>query len=84
MRIESVSKVYNLVPDKESELLCLIRSAELSTMIDRVLTAYAITAHTPFERLDVVCLVPFQGAQFDGDTLSTQLPPKSVLMLEIS
>ena len=76
--------VCNLDPAKEAELSCRFRGAELTTVTGRVLTADAINAHNTFERPDVVRPVPFEGAGLDGDMLSARLPPKSVLMLELS
>lgn len=74
----------NLDPNGEAELSCLIRGADLSAVTGRVLTADVINAHNTFDRPDVVRPVPFEGAKLDGDTLSAQLPSKSVLMLELS
>ena len=74
----------NLDPVNEAEVSCLFRGAELFTVTGRVLTADAINAHNTFERPDVVRPVDFEGAQFDGDALSVRLPPRSVLMLELS
>lgn len=74
----------NLDPDNEARVSCLFRGVELCTVTGRVLTADAINAHNTFERPDVVRPVDFEGAQFDGDALSVRLPPRSVLMLELS
>ena len=49
----------------------------------RVLTAAQMNARNTFEQLDAVHPVAFTSAQLSGDRLTVQLPPKSVVVLEL-
>ena len=76
--------VCNLDPNIEARLSCLFRGAQLSSVTGRVMTADAINAHNTFQEPDAVCPAPFEDARLEGDTLSARLPPRSVLLLELS
>ena len=76
--------VCNLDPNREARLSCLFRGAQLSSVTGRVMTADAINAHNTFQEPDAVCPAPFEDARLEGDTLSARLPPRSVLVLELS
>jgi alpha-L-arabinofuranosidase len=49
----------------------------------RVLTAMALNAHNTFEQPDVVKPAAFDGAKIDGETLTVDLPTKSVVVIEL-
>jgi alpha-N-arabinofuranosidase len=74
----------NLDPNREAEVSCVLRGADVSAVTGRVLTAEAITAHNTFDQPEAVRPGPFEGAGLEGETLSVQLPSKSVVVLELS
>ena len=49
----------------------------------RILTADKLNAHNTFDHPDVVKPASFTGAKIDGETLTTELPAKSVVVIEI-
>ncbi len=49
----------------------------------RVLTATALNAHNTFDQPNVVKPAKFDGAKIDGDTLTADLPTKSVVVIEL-
>jgi alpha-N-arabinofuranosidase len=49
----------------------------------RVLTATALNAHNTFEQPEVVKPATFDGAKIDGETLTVDLPTKSVVVIEL-
>ena len=55
----------------------------MKTVSGRVLTASAVQAHDTFDQPNLVRPVPFTGARLLGGTLSLELPPMSVVALEL-
>jgi alpha-L-arabinofuranosidase len=49
----------------------------------RILTASALNARNTFEQPDAVKPAPFDGAKVAGETLTAELPSKSVVVLEL-
>jgi alpha-N-arabinofuranosidase len=56
----------------------------VTAVAGRVLTANKMTAHNTFEAPDSVCPAPFEGATLGGDGLTVRMPPKSIVVLELS
>ena len=81
-------KVYvaltNLHPDKPARVSAGIGGLDAKSVSGRVLTAPSITAHNSFDRPDEVKPVAFTGARLDGGLLQVQLPPRSVVMLQLN
>jgi alpha-N-arabinofuranosidase len=49
----------------------------------RILTASALNVHNTFEQPDAVKPVAFDGAKIDGETLTVDLPTKSIVVIEL-
>ncbi len=73
----------NLDPGKTAEVLCAFEDAEPKEISGRVLTAEIITAHNTFENPNVVKPATFSNFKLEGNILTTTLPAKSVVVLEI-
>jgi alpha-N-arabinofuranosidase len=73
----------NLDPHKSAQVTVDIRNAGARQVSGRVLTAPTMTAHNDFDHPDTVKPLAFAGAKLDGETLKVELPPKSVVMLQL-
>jgi len=73
----------NLDPNAPRTVSAAARGASISQVRGRILTAGAMNAHNTFENPDAVQTAIFDGFRLDGETLAIQLPPKSVVMLEL-
>ena len=73
----------NLDPNKSAQVAASIKGAGLEQVSGRVLTAPTITAHNSFDNPDAVKPAAFVGAKLDGGALKVELPPKSVVMLQL-
>ena len=73
----------NLDPNKKAEVNCALEGAEPKEISGRILTAEAMTAHNTFENPDVVKPASFSDFKLAGNILTTTLPSKSVVVLEI-
>jgi alpha-N-arabinofuranosidase len=76
--------VCNLDAEKDAELSCEIRGAEVKSVSARVLTAGAITSHNTFEKPCAVKPAVFNALGLDGNTVKMTMPSKSVVVLEIN
>lgn len=74
----------NLEPNLPAEVACVFQGAKVSKASGRILTANAITAHNTFDQQEVVRPVTFNETKLDGDSLTVNLPAKSVVVLELS
>ena len=54
-----------------------------ATVAGRVLTASEMNAHNTFDEPNAVCPQPLAGAQLADGRLTVDLPPKSVVLLEL-
>lgn len=73
----------NMDPNVARALETEIRGADVSEVAGRILTAEQMSAHNTFESPQAVEPAPFDGVQRNGQTLSVELPPKSVVVLEL-
>ncbi|MBN2329783.1 MAG: alpha-N-arabinofuranosidase [Candidatus Omnitrophica bacterium] len=73
----------NLDPNNSAELDCELRGADPSSVLARVLTADAITAHNTFDDPESVKPETFHHYEFNKDGIKAVLPPKSVVVFEI-
>jgi len=73
----------NLDPGKTAEVRCALEGAEPKRISGRVLTAKTMTAHNTFENPEVVKPANFSNFKLEGNILTTTLPTKSVVVLEI-
>jgi len=73
----------NLDPNRPRTVSATLTGARVTAVSGRILTAAAMNAHNTFEDPAAVQPAPFDGASLQGETLSIQLPPKSVVVLEL-
>ena len=73
----------NLDPHAPRTVAASLRGATFSHVTGHVLTADAMNAHNTFDAPESLAPQPFDGARLDGATLTIQLPPKSVVALEL-
>ena len=75
--------IVNLDAHHPAMVTARLTGATAKTVTGRVLTADTLDARNTFEHPDAVHPVPYEGATVSGDTLTLQLPAKSVTVLEI-
>jgi alpha-N-arabinofuranosidase len=73
----------NVDPNQTRTINVSVRGQTVTSVTGRILTAAQMTAHNTFEQPDAVKPVAFDGAKLSGDKLTVQLPPKSVVVLEL-
>jgi alpha-N-arabinofuranosidase len=73
----------NLDPNSSHTVRAEVRGADVSQVSGQVLTADAINAHNTFEQPDAVRPAAFDGASLSGNTVTVNLPSKSVVVLEL-
>ena len=73
----------NLDPNRPRTIAAELRGVRVSNVAGRILTASAMNAHNTFERPDAVQPAVFRGARLAGERLTVELPPKSVVALEL-
>jgi alpha-L-arabinofuranosidase len=56
---------------------------KMTRVTGRVLTAGTMSAHNTVEQPDAVRPARFEGASISGSSLRVDLPPKSVVVLQI-
>jgi alpha-N-arabinofuranosidase len=75
--------LVNIDPNRPRTIQTEIRGQQTSGVTGRVLTANAMNAHNTFERPTTVQPAEFSGARLSGNTLTVELPAKSVVVLEL-
>ena len=73
----------NLDPHRALPVSADLRGAHLARVSGRVLTADSMNAHNTFDRPDAVQPRPFDIARLVGDKVVLELPPKSIVVLEL-
>lgn len=73
----------NTDPNKPITVTCKLAGVDATSVTGRVLTAEKITALNTFDAPDTVRPVAFNGAKISGDTLTVELPAKSVVVLAL-
>jgi alpha-N-arabinofuranosidase len=73
----------NMDPNQARTISVQIRGQQVSQVSGRVLTADAMNAHNTFEAPNTVRPEAFDGASLSGQTLTVELPSKSVVALEL-
>lgn len=75
----------NVDPNHAVLLSARLGGVQASRASGHILTAAAgVTAHNDFGTPDVVKPAPFDAAQIAGDTLTVELPPHSLIVLELN
>lgn len=75
--------LVNLDPNRGRSVRAEIRGQRFSAVTGQVLTANAMNAHNTFEQPNTVQPTTFNGARVSGNTLTIDLPAKSVVVLEV-
>ena len=75
--------VTNVDPNQPRTVSVSVRGQAVAGVSGRILTAERMNAFNSFEQPNAVHPMPFEGARLSGDTLTVQLPAKSVVVLEL-
>ncbi|MES2021148.1 MAG: alpha-L-arabinofuranosidase C-terminal domain-containing protein [Pseudomonadota bacterium] len=75
--------LVNLDPNRAIPLSIALAGVTASSVSGRIVTGTTMDAHNSFEQPDEVKPVAFTGAHVSGGTLSTTLPPMSVVVLDL-
>jgi alpha-N-arabinofuranosidase len=73
----------NVDPNRGRTIRTDLRGMDVSQVSGRILTADAMNAHNTFEAPSAVHPAAFDGASLSGQTLTVELPSKSVVALEL-
>jgi len=74
----------NLDPNQSAEVALEFRGVNVQNVRGRILTADKMTVHNTFERPDNIKPGVFKSAQLKKGMIAATLPPKSVVVLEVS
>lgn len=74
----------NAHPRDAFTLACDMPGVSASSVTGRILTAEEMDAHNTFDDPDNLVPTSFDGASLDGGKLNVELPPKSVVVLELA
>ena len=74
----------NLDPRNPNSVSVDLRGAKPSKVSGRILTADSMNAHNTFEKPDAVKPADFSRAKLAGSAVEIPLPPRSVVVLELS
>lgn len=75
--------ICNMDPENAAPLDCELPGISVKKVSGRLLTAPAINSHNTFNNPEVVHPIAFQEASISGNRITTMIPAKSVVMLEI-
>lgn len=73
----------NVDPNAARTIEAYVRGEDVSQLSGRILTADAMTAHNTFEQPELVKPGVYDGARLDGDVLTVEMPPKSIVVLTL-
>ena len=76
--------LVNLDPNEPARVTCTLEGVTATRVSGRLLTAAKIDAHNTFAAPDQVAPVDFRGARIAQGQLSVELPPKSVVLLQLN
>lgn len=65
------------------KLACELKGVAASSVAGRILTADSLDAHNTFDKPDQVKPADFSGAKLEGDKLTAEIPPHSVVVLTL-
>jgi alpha-N-arabinofuranosidase len=60
-----------------------LRGERFARVSGRILTAEAMNAHNTFEQSDTVAPAGFEGGRLEEEQLTIELPPMSIVALEL-
>ena len=75
--------LVNLDPHKVLKLETALAGVSWKTVTGRILTSAKINDYNTFDKPNTVKLASFSGAKKRGESLAVELPPQSVVMLEL-
>lgn len=75
--------ISNLDPTRARTIEAIIHGQEVSSVSGRILTADSMTAHNTFQNPERVKPAPFYGAAITDGKLRIDLPPMSLVLLEV-
>ncbi len=73
----------NIDPKSQQKILCELNKYSAIKVSGQILTAKEMNAHNTFEKPNVVVPQEFSSFKMDGKSLTVNLPPMSVVMLEL-
>jgi len=73
----------NLDPNRSWTVNGEVSGAHVSRASGRMLTAAAMNARNTFDQPTAVQPAPFTGVRISGDRITLDLPPKSVVVVEL-
>ncbi|GAC1450139.1 MAG: alpha-L-arabinofuranosidase C-terminal domain-containing protein [Chitinophagaceae bacterium] len=75
--------LVNIDAKKSQDIAITIRCARYNSLTARILTSAKLQDHNTFENPEKIKPVSFKGATLKGNTLGVQLPPFSVVVVEM-
>lgn len=75
--------LVNIDPSKPQEISVDLKGLKATGLTGRILTSANVRDHNTFENLTKVKPAAFNGAKLSGDKLTVNLPPVSVVVLEL-
>jgi alpha-N-arabinofuranosidase len=75
--------LVNIDPEQSADVNIEIRGADVSKVTGRILTAEELNFHNTFDNPEVVKPGVFKGAKLSKQNITLELPPKSIVVLEI-
>lgn len=73
--------IVNINPDKDIDLQCEIRGADIKNVTGRILTAPTLDAHNTFDQPDNVKIADFTKMKLKNNIVELKVPAKSVLVI---
>jgi alpha-N-arabinofuranosidase len=75
--------IVNINPDKDIDLVCEIRGADVKDVTGKILTAPTLDAHNTFDQPNNVRLADFTKMKLKNNVVELKVPAKSVLVLRL-
>lgn len=75
--------LVNLDPNRPAQITTTLTGSSVKSVKGEVLTAAAMNTMNTFDRPDTIKPAPFDGSKLQGAELTVNLPPKSVVVLEL-
>jgi len=73
----------NLNPKSYAKIICELKGATVKNVTGRILTAESMNTHNTFDNPEAIKPAAFNTFELTSEGLTTTLPPKSVVVLEI-
>ena len=75
--------IVNLDPNRAAEITTTVTGSPIKSVTGEVLTASVMNAMNTFDRPDALKPTPFGGYKLQGSQVLLNIPPKSVVVLEL-